>query len=538
MLTRPGPLLRLFVVCMLGGVLSPALAPSHAYAFSDPITINSQTDTINFPSGIDFQVSARDSTSPIVRATIFIASSSANLREEHQVNVTDPSQQVTLRWHEDTTGNHFTPPGTQISYHWALQDQLGNLYTGIIQHFSVIDTRYNWQQISDGMLQVHWYNRTVDFGKAVLHEADAHLKRISANLGGGLVEPVDLWIYASNDDFHGSLAPQTYEWVGGISFPELDQASIVVDSLQAETLSRDMPHEMTHLVFHQLIARGILAPLWLDEGLAVYNQVYHEPAMKMRFKQALAEHNLLRLDDIANEFPADANKAYLAYAESWMLVDYMYHTFGPQKIAALIKGMDNPQNSFRQDLLLALDEDQIHLENQWLLHLNQPPILNPSDIMSTPQPNRKPIQVKIMPDSNAPLLLALGIALVTISLMSMTSLLVYQRRNRQSRQQLRRDRYGLNQAWPSSFSTLQRSIPSTDPMGSALPPQQRPWPVSDQYMSSAGPYASSEDQEWPPRYPPARDAAEPFVGNDPNWPRFTPGQEYPGSYPNHQVPQE
>ena len=80
----------------------------------------------------------------------------------------------------------------------------------------------------------------------------------------------------SDQDFHGSLAPGSYEWVGGEALPLLHEASIVVIDYSDHTLRRDMPHELTHLVFHELIAQGITPPTWFDEGLAVYNQDYRE----------------------------------------------------------------------------------------------------------------------------------------------------------------------------------------------------------------------------------------------------------------------
>ena len=150
-----------------------------------------------------------------------------------------------------------------------------------------------------------------------------------------MLHPLNLWVYETADDFHGALAPNSYEWVGGIAFPTLSEAFISVSGSSDTTLIRDMPHELTHLVFHQLIAQGILAPTWFDEGLAVYNQQYHEPEMAARLDEALASHTLLRLSNISFSFPADANAAYLAYAQSWNMIGYMYNTFGQPKMARL-----------------------------------------------------------------------------------------------------------------------------------------------------------------------------------------------------------
>src|SRR5258708_33395669 len=98
--------------------------------------------------------------------------------------------------------------------------------------------------------------------------------------------------------------------------------------------------------------------------MAFYNKFFHEPEMKFRLNQALSTHRLLRLFDIADGFPANGDIAYLAYAQSWNLIDYMHHTFGNAKIALIIQKVNDAQAGFDDDLIQALDVDQLRLENQ------------------------------------------------------------------------------------------------------------------------------------------------------------------------------
>jgi hypothetical protein len=221
-----------------------------------------------------------------------------------------------------------------------------------------------------------------------------------------------------------------YEWVGGIAFPSLNEAFIVADSTADTTLIREMPHELTHLVFHQRIARGISAPAWLDEGLAVYNQLYHEPEMTFRLKEALTTHTLLALQTLSIAFPANADQAYLAYAQSWNLVDYMYTTFGQNKMHALVQNMNNPQFDIAEDVQQALGVDVLHLENSWRVHLNQPAIQGIDAGTPTSQPARKSIPTPSVTDSNAALLLSLGILLIIVPLCGIITLFAYQHRSR------------------------------------------------------------------------------------------------------------
>ncbi len=544
MLLYRGRMTRLLFVLLCMCLFSPLLVPARVFAATNPITVSSQGDTVNFPKSIDFQITAYDASRSISQATIFIKYIDEDgYQEQHQVKAPSAAPAITLSWHEDTEGSAFAPPGTRVSYHWQLLDAAGNEYTSQDQNFTVTDSRFSWQHTSQGLLQVNWYNRPASFGQAMLNQASMHIKRISSNLGDGLNRPVDLWIYQSSDDFRGSLPPDEHEWVGGIAFPRLNVASIVVEDMQDTTLQRDMPHELTHLVFHQLINNGITAPTWFDEGLAVYHQIYHEPDMSLIFKDALAKQGLLRLDDLARGFPANTNKAYLAYAQSWNLVDYMYHTFGQSKMIALVRDMNQPQNDFDQDLQLALGVDQLHLENQWHLHLNQPPVLQPGQ--DAPALQIAPQTAAVTSDAQAPLLLLVGGLLIALPALGVCYLFAYQSRSRKQRRVHRPGTPPSNNFSPSPWQT-----PYQGPQARSSYPQHYLPPMHE------APFASSQGMTYAPQQGTAHRGYAPQPSQPPQMQperTFPPGpepehrirqqappyqQDYMRWYPDQQIPQE
>ena len=427
--------------CLLTFFFSPLAAPRHVQALSihasDAITITSQSYVVHFPGSIIFNVSASDANSTFVDASITVNIHAVGV-ESHPISFSGSPRTLRLTWTQDISGNNFMPAGSIVSYSWRFSDKAGDIFTEPLQQLILVDTRFNWQHLTRGLLQVNWYNRPADFGQMILAKASGDIQHTSSLLGGSLVNPINLWVYQTDVDFHGSLPPGTYEWVGGIAFPSLAEASIVVAGVSDLTLIRDMPHELTHLIFHQSIkdgeSSGVYAPTWFDEGLAVYNQSYHEPDMQNRLNQALATHSLLRLLDISDSFPSDADQAYLAYAQSWNLISYMFKTFGQAKMDALIKDMDNSQYDFGQDLTLALGVDELHLENQWRLSLNQPGILPPDQ--ATPTPQAKPqtsTPITVSSDDRSLVLIALGGVLVVVALGGLLVLFVVaNRRRRQS----------------------------------------------------------------------------------------------------------
>lgn len=473
--------------------LSPIVTPGHArgLAYANPITVTSRTYAVNFPTFIDLKASANDAVSIINRASIVIDFSVGGGQETHPVSLSKPGNTISVSWREDTTGRHFIPPGTRVDYFWEFWDSSGIMLADAPQQFTTIDTRFNWQHLTQGMLQVNWYNRAQDFGQTILNKASSSVQGISAKLGGGLSHPINLWVYETDEDFHGSLAPGSYEWVGGEALPSLSEASIVAASTVDDTLVRDMPHELTHLIFHQLIANGITAPTWFDEGLAVYNQNYREPEMSTRFQKALASHSLLRLSMISGDFPADANQAYLAYAQSWNLVDYMYSTFGQPRMAQLIKFMGDAQTVFDGDLQRALGVDEDHLENQWRLHLHQPAILTANEITPTPHPAIKVKQAQNASTNSTTfwLLIGLGVLLVLISFTGLILLVIYSVRRNKAINVMASDPAPANWQQGNQAITYRYPDPSTYMRTSmhAQPPSQ--------------PVSSYEGQEYPGNTP-------------------------------------
>jgi hypothetical protein len=195
--------------------------------------------------------------------------------------------------------------------------------------------------------------------------------------------------------------------------------------------------------------------------------------MKFRLNQALSTHRLLRLFDISDGFPANGDIAYLAYAQSWNLIDYMYHTFGSAKMALLIQKMNGPQTVLDDDLKQALGVDQLHLENQWRVSLGQSAVITPDQVTPTPHPIASTPPQTMPVDNTTPVLTTLGSVLVLLPIVAIVALLVYQRRKRQSElavqngQQIHAASYSMSRQ-PGKPET---SLPPFPPGSGYMPPQ-------------------------------------------------------------------
>jgi Peptidase MA superfamily len=536
---------RLLLTFLIAGIsiLLPfiSVTPVHAHALVDPITVDSRNSVLHFPKSIDFELQAHDNQAALTQATIYLKyNGSLSFQQQQDVSAPTQGESETFSWEDDLTSNAnaFPPAGTQVSYYWIIQDANGNSHTDSIQTFEIVDNRFQWQHLSQGLYQVNWYDQQDNFGQTILNQVTTNAQRISNNLGGGPQKQINLWVYSSEDDFKGSLPPDVHEWVGGIAFPAINQASIVVTSLTDSTLSRDMPHEITHLIFHQLVL-PYNTPTWFDEGMAVYNQTYHEYEMDARFKTALTTHSLLPLSTIDSSFPADADTAYLAYAESWQLLDYMYKTFGQNKMHALIKAMHRSYKTFDSDLQQALGVDDTHLEEQWLLYLGQPVAL-----AQGPQTQDQPGPVSTTPaavSNTTPMLMVLGIALIFVPVFGFGGLLIYQRRTKQKARVQQPGQGQLSSLVPQG-PIFQQGMPWYPPTNPSSPYGQHPQAPSTMPPIHPGNYTSPEAYTSPtmqkspvPASTIPGGSAHTILQNphEQRYPWYPPGSSYP---PNGQYP--
>ncbi len=172
-----------FVTFLLLPLVSPKVV--HGLAFSNnPISVTSRTYSEHFPDYIDLKASANDTAGTINQANIVLTFSADRASESHLVSLSKTGNAFVVSWREDTSLGHFISPGVQVYYYWEFWDNAGNTFTDAQQQFTTIDTRFNWQHLTQGMLQVNWYNRPLDFGQFVLEKASTSIQSISDTLGG------------------------------------------------------------------------------------------------------------------------------------------------------------------------------------------------------------------------------------------------------------------------------------------------------------------------------------------------------------------
>jgi hypothetical protein len=226
---------------------------------------------------------------------------------------------------------------------------------------------------SDGLLIVNYYGRPASYGQSILATIEGYLKNpIEVTLGYGPTRPVNIYIYNSRADFLiGTQTPDTDE-VG--AFSDFSTNSVYLPLETPDDLGAYMPHELTHIVFHEHGDVGHIQskelrfyPLWLDEGLAEHDVPADNIAAiddAETLYQAVSTHTLVNFYSVFNnDYPTDVNEDYLCYAEARAYITYLITTFGLTKFHQFVDGVKD--GAINMTAEIAFGADLQTLQSQW-----------------------------------------------------------------------------------------------------------------------------------------------------------------------------
>jgi acyl-CoA-binding protein len=317
-------------------LLSPSLVAGEA-----GITVIASNVDVNFPSQAVFTVEAESNVN-IVDARLYYRVDKMNYAEVVSEGWADftPASKIEANWVWDM-GNAGLPPGAEVTYWWMIEDADGNKVetSPKIMHFD--DGRYSWQRLTStapqgGELTLFWYKGGDSFAQELMDACQEGLAKLTQDIGTYLERPVQIYIYASASDLQGAMISSP-EWTGGVAFTEFSTIAINIPPSELDWGKGALVHELTHLVVHQATFSpyGQL-PVWLDEGLAMYNEGELDPDLQSRLEEAISKNELISVRSLCSPFSAYTDKASLSYAESYSLVEYLLDDYGQDRMLDLL----------------------------------------------------------------------------------------------------------------------------------------------------------------------------------------------------------
>ena len=337
-------------------------APVHA---DEEITVLDSNATLFFPGGITFSVKAQSSDT-INRIRLLYQVERWNYADviSEAWPVFSPSSEVEAQWIWDMRKANL-PPGGKVRYWWTIEDDAGHVYTSPVSTIDFNDTRYEWQEISSGPLTLFWYEGNELFANELIDAGTEALERLAGDTGTELEEPVDIYIYANSADLQGSMIfPR--EWTGGVAFTEFSTIAIGVSENNLGWGKDALAHELGHMFTHQYTYSpyGTFLPTWLDEGLAMYAEASEDAYLTKTFEKAIAENELFSLRSLTSPFSAIPENAYISYAQSRSVVEYMIEYYGNENILLLLTALKEGE-SIDDALLDIYGFNQDGLEEEW-----------------------------------------------------------------------------------------------------------------------------------------------------------------------------
>lgn len=287
------------------------------YRFGESLTLQGKILTQNPPKELNLILEADSQT--VVQPL--------SIDEQGNFEYQQKFQQLLLR------------PFARVEY-WlegVLQD--GTPFTTSKREFLYEDNRFPWKTRSQARFRVHWRQGDLQFAQTALKvakEAQLAIKKLIPVEENRLI---DIYIYETPGELRQVFQNSNPNWVGAHADPDLDVILISVSEGldQRLQMEQQIPHELMHLyLYHYHPTAYANMPLWLQEGLATAVEFYPNPEYYPLLETAWQNQSLLSITGLCQSFPSEAARAYVAYAQSAAVVQYLLDQYGIEKIHQLI----------------------------------------------------------------------------------------------------------------------------------------------------------------------------------------------------------
>jgi hypothetical protein len=359
-MTRYLALLVLFVVLLVGAAMASG---------QGPITVTRSDAIPTFQKDIRFSMDAQGDNA-ITSATLHFRLADQKATNSVDVEIA-PGHSISAEHSWDLTGADL-PSGTVITYWWTIEDNAGNAMDTEKRSFVYEDSRYTWKKLTGDGVTLAWYKGDDAFGRSLLDSAVSASRRLASEFSVDR-KPATIYIYGSQQDLLRGIGESAQEWTGGRAYPDFNTVLIGVASSDLRWGQRAVAHEFAHLIVSRATSNPFSdVPRWLDEGLAMWAEGDLEPDYRSALNQAIKNNQLLSLQTMSSNFPADSRQASVAYAESYAIIEYIRSTFGRQKLDDMLKAFKEGSTA---DAVLksTFGVTTNEMDAQWRASLGLPP---------------------------------------------------------------------------------------------------------------------------------------------------------------------
>ncbi len=298
----------------------------------------------------------------------------------------DVDRQVSIEHRERLEPGQFAP-GTRLRYWWRLTLASGEIIDTPIRSFAYTDDARDWQTLSEGRIDLHWYGRNPRQAETLLQVAIAALGRLEDEIGVTTEQRVQIYVYANARDMQPALSTRSDAFDARVTTlgVVVSRDTMLLLGSHAK-VDRTLAHELSHVVVGLATDNPYAGlPRWLDEGLAMYAEGELPQGNLLALERAVRDDALLSVRSMTS-YSGRADEVDLFYGASYSVVVYMLETYGRDKMQELLQVFregTHQDTALRRVYGFGLDE----LDARWRASLGlEPRTLPESPLEERPAP--------------------------------------------------------------------------------------------------------------------------------------------------------
>jgi len=174
-----------------------------------------------------------------------------------------------------------------------------------------------------------------------IERADSALNKVRRQMMGLVQDSLNykpsIYLLENIDEFNRVIRGRIPDWGAAAAFPE--RRLIAVKSPDkfrvGKSLEELLAHEYSHLLLHHRTGFSD-PPRWFDEGLAMLVSFEWDWADNLAMSRAGTFGQFIKLREIEQMNRFGAAKAEIAYAQSYLAVDYFYQEYGANQVNSFL----------------------------------------------------------------------------------------------------------------------------------------------------------------------------------------------------------
>ena len=276
------------------------------------------------------------------------------------------SVRAELFWHTNATANYI-PPGTIITYTFEVDDVEGNRFTTEEQQFVYVDVRYEWKEVTDGLVTVAYHGPVEKRARDVLETAKRTIDLVSPIFGAVHEDPIRISMYNNAAELVNAYPPR-YGAIGHgviVDGQAHSQEGLVMVEAGGRDALGTTSHELTHIIIHRATfnPRAQNMPSWLGEGLAEFGNLHATVGYDLALEFAVQNDRVLPIMFMRGQ-PSKGEDIIIFYGQARSIIRWLYRSFGPDKLTEFLSYLKRG-NSLDRAFTRAYGGDRIAITNMW-----------------------------------------------------------------------------------------------------------------------------------------------------------------------------